>query len=521
MVEEYNHMDMKNESHSNLLGDYTKEENKGRYLYGDYTPLEENKNVIHVLKDFVSTSANIIEIHKNVGTLRFVLENVDVFQDEIIRKIGNLQNSVESSLDVFHTKYHERIVSTSDVKKDAESTFFRMRAPLINSIGDIERQFTKYANEYREEIQERIIHSYNNAITLLQLWLSKDEYNLPDTLLERRNKVLTAKIDRDPYSYTITSANEIIVVINASTSNSPDTNDSLESFPSSTFSYHFTIDSKFSEFWKHRRKVSDLGVDDLLIPIGFKKSISEKLRRSFGLGSSQEDSQDSSERELEFVHASSLYITYIKINSGKTLAVKLSGDPSKSDEKSIEIEYNLPDLIPEEKDANSTTPTIEYYKELVSEGRLPRIDYLDKDERRKIDLTQKEFQEGTDTLKLIMMGRMLANRIGDVSNTSAVSPHMKLDLIRVGDKEAIMITNDANNTLLYNEEIVMSFLELVAVGFSPLIQRISDKSPVKGELILRYETDEKERKEYVVRTEELSAPLSDEKGRRVLERLKL
>ncbi|MGC2307281.1 MAG: hypothetical protein WA461_02675 [Nitrososphaeraceae archaeon] len=282
--------------------------------------------------------------------------------------------------------------------------------------------------------------------------------------------------------------------------------------PSSTFSYHFTIDSKFSEFWKHRRKVSDLGVDDLLIPIGFKKSISEKLRRSFGLGSSQEDSQESSERELEFVHASSLYITYIKINSGKTLAVKLSGDPTKSDEKSIEIEYNLSDLIPDEKDVNSAT---------TMEGRLPRIDYLDKDERRKIDLTQKEFQEGTDTLKLIMMGRMLANRIGDISNTSAVSPRMKLDSIRVGDREAILISNDANNTLLYYEEIVMSFLELVAVGFSPLIQRISDKSPVKGELILRYETDEKERKEYVVRTEELSAPLSDEKGRRVLERLKL
>jgi hypothetical protein len=91
----------------------------------------------------------------------------------------------------------------------------------------------------------------------------------------------------------------------------------------------------------------------------------------------------------------------------------------------------------------------------------------------------------------------------------------------VGDREAILISNDANNTLLYYEEIVMSFLELVAMGFSPLIQRISDKSPVKGELILRYETDEKERKEYVVRTEELSAPLSDENGRRVLERLKL
>lgn len=528
MIGDYNPMDTKNESQSNLLGNYTIVENKGLYLYGDYTPFEEKKNIIYVLKDFVSTSANIIEIHKNVGTIRFVLENVDVFQDEVIRKIGNLQNSVESSLDVFHTKYHEKIVSSSDVEKEAESSFFRMRAPLINSIGDIERKFTKYANEYREEIQERIIDSYNNAITLLQLWLSKDEYNLPGTLLERRNKVLTVKIDRDPYTYTITSANEIIVVTNTDPSSSAGNNiNNLENLPASTFSYHFTIDSTFSEFWKHRRKISDLGVEDLLIPIGFKKSISEKLRRSFGLGSSQEDPQDSFEREVEFVHASSLYITYIKMHSGKTLAVKLSGDPSKSDEKSIEIEYDLPDLIAEEKDAkeaysnSGSTTTVEYYKGLVLEGRLPRIDYHDKDERRKIDLTQKEFQEGTDILKLVMMGKMLVDRINDISNTSVVSPHMKLDSIRVGDKEGILSSNDSNKTLLYYEDIVMSFLELVAVGFSPLIQRISNKSPVKGELILRYETDEKERKEYVLRTEELSAPLSHEDGRRVLERLKL
>jgi hypothetical protein len=525
MIEEENPMDTKSESQSNLFGSYTKEENKGRFLYGDYTPFEEKKNIIHVLKDFVSTSANIIEIHKNVGTLRFVLENVDVFQDEIIRKIGNLQNSVESSLDVFHTKYHEKIASSPDVKKEAESSFFRMRSPLISSIGDIEKQFTKYANEYREEIQERIIDSYNNAITLLQLWLSKDEYNLPGTLLERRNKVLTAKIDRDPYSYSITSANEIIAIAETDTSSSgSDDIQGLKGLSASTFSYHFTIDSKFSEFWKHRRKVSDLGVEDLLIPIGFKKSISEKLRRSLRLGSTQNDPQDSSEREIEYVHASSLYITYIKMHSGKTLAVKLSGDPSKSDEKSVELEYNLQDLIPEENFANSdsgSTAMIEYYKRLVSEGRLPGIDYLEKDERRKIDLTQKEFHEGTDVLRLIMMGKMLADRISDISNTALVSPHMKLDSIKVGDKEGIISSSNSSKNLLYYEDIVMSFLELVAVGFSPLIQRISNKSPVKGELILRYETDEKERKEFVLRTEELSAPLSQEDGRKVLERLKL
>ena len=522
-LEGYNLMDTKNDSHSNLLGNYTKEETKGRYLYGDYTPLEEQKNIIHVLKDFVSTSANIIEIHKKVGSLRFVLENIDVFQDEIISKIGSLRISVEASLDVFHSKYHEKIVSSQDVEKEAESSFFRMRPPLINSIEDIEKQFTKYANEYREEIQERIINSYNNAITLLQLWLSKDDYNLPDSILGRRNKILVAKIDRDPYSYNITSTNEIGVNYAGNSSSANSNVDDLERLPASTFSYQFTIDPKFSEFWKHRRKLSDLGVDDLVIPIGFKKSISEKLRRSLRLGSNQEGPQGSSEREIEFIHASSLYITYIKMDIGKTLAVKLSGDPSKSDEKSVELEYELSGLLQEERNinVNDSITTVEYCNGLISEGRLPRINFIDREERRKIDLTQKEFQQGTDIPRIVIMGRMLADKLNELSDTSTVSQHMKLDSIRVGDKEAITSSSIPNRALLYYEDIVMSFLELVAVGFSPLIQHMSKKSPIKGELILRYETDERERTEYVLRIEELSAPLSDDEGRRVLERLKL
>ena len=518
MIGEYTPMNIKNESASDKYEGYTKEENKGRYLYGDYSPFEESKNFIHLLKDFVSTSANIIEIHRKVGTIRIVLENVDVFQDEIIRKIENLRNSIDSSVNAFHNKYHERIVDSSDIKKDAEFSFFRMRAPLMNSIRETEMQFTKYANDYREEIQSRILDSYNNAIVLLQIWLSKDQSNLPNTLLERRNKILTAKIDEDPYSYSISSANEVLV--NTGTSNSSALQvDDLDSLPSPSISYHFTIDAKFSDFWRHRRKISDLGIDDLLIPIGFKKSISEKLRRSLRLGSNPEESQDSSERELEFIHAGSLYITYIRMQVDKTLAVRLSGDPSRSDEKVIELEYNLLDLIPENNIDSSTA--IQHYKTLVAEGRFPRIDYIDKDEKRKIDLTQKEFQEGTDTLKLVLMGKMLADRMKDLYNTTLVSPHTILDSIRVGDKEAIMVSNDQNKSPLYYEDLVISFLQLIASGFSPLIQRILDKGPVKEELILRFETDDKERKEYVLRKEELSSQLSTDEGRRILERLNL
>lgn len=513
-------MESKGGTTSDRSYSYTNEEKKGRYLFGDYSQFEEDKNIIHILKDFVSTSANIIEIHRNVDTARMVLENVDAFQDEITRKIESLRNSIVTSLDAFHTNYHERIEKSPDFNEDTQSSFFRMRAPLMDSIRDTEKQFIQYVDEYREEIQDKIIDSYKNAITLLQIWLSKDQYNLPETILGRRSKILTAQIDRDPYSYSITSTNEVIVNVEKSTSSETSVggDDSQQAY---TFSYHFTVNSKFSDFWKHRRKISDLGINNLMIPIGFKVSISDRIRRSFGFRSSQEDPQDFSEKEIESVQAGSLYITYVRIHTDRTLLVRFSADPSKSDEKAIEIEYDLPDLIPGEYNDASENARVEYYKGVISEGRLPRIDYVDKEERRRIDLTQKEFQKETDTLKIMIMGRVLSDRMNDISNTSTVSAYTSLDSIKVGDKDAVMVSKDQNKSLLYYEDLVISFLELVAVGFAPLIQTISDKSPVKGELILRYEADDVERKEFVVRREELSLPLSNDVGKRILEKLKL
>jgi hypothetical protein len=52
--------------------DYTLEKKGGRYLFGDYTVFDENKNFINMLKDFISISSNIIQLHKNVEKLCFV-----------------------------------------------------------------------------------------------------------------------------------------------------------------------------------------------------------------------------------------------------------------------------------------------------------------------------------------------------------------------------------------------------------------------------------------------------------------
>jgi hypothetical protein len=56
-------------------------EKEGRYLFGDYSPFDENKNFINMLKDFVSVSSNIIHIHNNVARLHLVFRNYELFTE--------------------------------------------------------------------------------------------------------------------------------------------------------------------------------------------------------------------------------------------------------------------------------------------------------------------------------------------------------------------------------------------------------------------------------------------------------
>ena len=53
-------------------------------------------------------------------------------------------------------------------------------------------------------------------------------------------------------------------------------------------------------------------------------------------------------------------------------------------------------------------------------------------------------------------------------------------------------------------------------GFAPLIRKLKEKSPVKGELILRHEIGSRQREEYVVKTEELNSNLiSTDEGKKI------
>jgi hypothetical protein len=106
----------------------------------------------------------------------------------------------------------------------------------------------------------------------------------------------------------------------------------------------------------------------------------------------------------------------------------------------------------------------------------------------------------------------------------SMSSYVKLYSITVDDKEAVLIANNqpTDGHLSYYEDLVVSFLGSIASGFEPIIQMLIVKSPVKGELILRYDSPDKQREEYMIRVSDIISRLSSSSGgRKVLSALGL
>ena len=59
----------------------------GRYLYADYTPLEQNIDFLSQLNDFSSFSDIIFQAHNDFEHLRSVLANAESLESEIVSKI--------------------------------------------------------------------------------------------------------------------------------------------------------------------------------------------------------------------------------------------------------------------------------------------------------------------------------------------------------------------------------------------------------------------------------------------------
>jgi hypothetical protein len=478
----------------------------GRYLYADYTPLEQNIDFLSQLKDFSSLSDIIFQAHNDFEHLRSVLANAESLESEIVSRIDQLSSSLVDIFGNFGIRYNEPLRERYAIPSEADP-FVIASSTLRSNINHSREVFLKQSDSYRRYIYSRIEGSLSGALEPLNELISKGYEKLPYIMTFNLQKGLKISIDDtfgDSKRYNILLINTL------------PPNDFSSSEKSPSLSYSLTVRSTEIEFWNQRRKVSDFGLKDIMIPVGLKTPITKKLKKSLdflpGL-----DKEAKSQKAPKFVNIEDYYLYSANTDGKENLLIVLVDNPSKPDDNLIQIKYRLSELYHHDgrtATTNATGISAKPRTHYLEYDKLPRIDFTSSEQGKVQDILGiKDIAEATDISEILLLGRAILDKIELIlyHEPSQLALYSKLSSIRVDDKDALVVDASKSsislgnsNIVAYDPNLVTLFLEITAKYYSPIIKKLKEKSPMKNELIIRFENADGSREEHSLAIEELN-----------------
>lgn len=486
---------------------------RGRYLYADYSPLEENIDFLSQLRDFSSLSDMIFQAHNDFEQLRSVLANAESLESEILSKIDQLINTIGDTFSNFGSQHNEPLRERYSIPTEADP-FVIASSTLRSNIIHSREVFLKQSDSYRRYIYSRIEGSLSSALEPLNELITKSYEKLPHTMTSSLQKGLKVSID-DSFG---DSKHYNIVLINTLPPNSSNISEN-----SIFLSYSLSVRSTEIEFWNQRRKVSDFGLKDIMIPVGLKTPITKKLKKSLdflpGL-----DKEIKSHRAPKFVNVEDYYLFSTNTDGKENLVVVLVDNPSKPDDNLIQIKYRISELNHDESTVitNVGSNSVKPKKHYLEHNKLPRIDFTSSEQGKVQDILGiKDIAEATDIAQILLLGRAILDKIELILyyEPSQLALYSRISSIRVDDKDAVVVDPSKSsislgnsNIVAYDPNLVTIFLEITAKYYSSIIRKLKEKSPMKDELILRFENADGSREEHSLAIEELNYLLKKTDG---------
>jgi hypothetical protein len=290
-----------------------------------------------------------------------------------------------------------------------------------------------------------------------------------------------------------------------------------------SISYSLSVRSTEIEFWNQRRKVSDFGLKDIMIPIGLKTPITKKLIKSLDFLPGF-DKEVKGQRAPKFVNVEDYYVYSANTDGKENLLIVLVDNPSKPDDNLIQIKYRISELNHNDSAAttNAAGTSAKPRTHYLEYNKLPRIDFSSSEQGKVQDtLGIKDIAEATDIPEILLLGRAILDKMELILHhePSQLALYSKLTSIRVNDKDALVVDSSKSsislgnsNIVAYDPSLVTIFLEITAKYFSPIIRKLKEKSPMKNELILRFENADGSREEHSLDIEELNFLLKKTDG---------
>ncbi|HEY8140992.1 MAG TPA: hypothetical protein VIE86_07910 [Nitrososphaera sp.] len=463
---------------------------QGRLMYADYSPLEDDRNLVEIIKEFTSLASRMGRMDANGKKLAALLSDSDGLRQDIIAAIKNIRTDTTFTMDKFRDK-HVDVLSNELLTKGA-ALLMDTKNSLSELLKNTETGFDEQHTRYREKIALMINENNSAASNLVQTWLAADSMNLPRPILANLAVTAGASLDRKSgaknYETFRTTASAATVQSGQPGDSAQKGTDALQ------FSYTFQIDPSELEFWNYRRIVTDLGIRELLLPVGMEAPVSERIKKSFRFGS-RKDAEVM--KEPEFVKADGYCLIAASLNDNKTLVVELAKDPARPEESGLfRITYDVASLsVPGQPHASA--------------GARPKLDYLVQDGGNLItesDLLQiAEIQKNSDMSKLHLLGSAVLARIRILQDPQVIRSRGTLTELRTRNDNVVIPSGLQEG----NYRALFEFLESIAFSYAPFVKKMQEKTSVNGELVLKEELGGGQRKEYSVRVDELRSQLKD------------
>ena len=481
---------------------------QGRFMYADYSPLEDDRNLIDIIKDFASLVSRLGRIDINNNKLTLLLSDSDGLRTAIIAAIKQIRTSTTFTMDKFYNEHSD--VLANDLLTSGAALLVDTKNSLSELLGNSETSFDQQHTKYKEKILTRINENNSTASDMIQSWLAGDYRNLPRPIASNLVVTTSASIDSNDLktygiSRTTTSSTGAVGTVQAGPEEAKigDLNE-----PSALrFSYTYRIDGSELEFWSHRRTVAELGIRELMLPVGMKAPVSEKIKQTFRFGS-RKDAEIS--REPEFVKVDNYHLLMASLQGDKTLAIELAEDAARADTGLFRIAFDL---------GNPSNSAMQYEGQQFPSSVFsrPKIDYLSKDDGgtsvTQSDLLQiEEIQKNANISKIQLLGAAVLSKIRILQAPQIVESRGRLEELKTHDSEIVIPSSLRQG----NYDSLFEFLESVASSFAPYIEKMKERTQVQGELIVREELHGGQRREFSARVDDLKSQLKDtEYGNRI------
>lgn len=458
-------------------------------MYADYSPLEDDRNLVDVIKEYVALVSRIGRLDVNNRKLSSLANDSDRLRQDIISSIKHIKTNTTYTMEKFHDE-HADLLSNELLTKGAALLMDTKRS-LSDLLASTESGFDEQHSKYREKITSRVIENNSTASTLIQAWLSGDHRNLPRTILSHLDITIGVTLDKKTgKNYEIVRSASSATVVDAEAE--PGNAGALQ------FAYSFSIDPAELEFWNFRRSVADLGIRELMLPVGMKAPVSEKIKQKFRFGSRKDAEVN---KEPEFVKADGYFLVSATLHGNKTLVIEIASDLSGTKDGDVfRVSYDIASLTDQNPDR----------------ATLPRIDYTSKQDGNLVtesDLLQiAEIKINADISKLRLLGAAILSRARILQDPQLLGSRAKLVELKIQNDDVVIPSalQEGDYGSLFK------FLVSIAQSYSLFVKKMQEKTPVKGELALKEELGGGQRKEYSARVEELRTQLREtENGKAV------